>query len=123
MNQIFEKLQDDILAQLIAKVGVAIMYYGLLQREEVMEIQMKDVLVQENDEIIVKFPYATKTKDDGFEYYIPSKLIPSFKKFISKIDKKKGPNTRFLKNMSLKSGTRIQNCGGKGVERWIDLIE
>ena len=31
-------------------------------------------------EIVVKFPYATKTKDDRFEYYVPEKLIPSFKR-------------------------------------------
>ena len=108
MHEIFDKLEDGVPAQLIAKNGVALMYYGLLIREEVLEIQIKDVIVQENGEIIVKFPYATKTKDGGFEYYIPQKLMPSFTKFIGEIDKRKGPNTRFLKNTNMKTGKRTQ---------------
>ena len=122
MHEIFEKLEDDVPVQLIAKVGVALMYYGLLRREEVLEIQLKDVVVRENGEITVRFPYATKTKDDGFEYYVPTKLIPSFTKYLTEIDKSKARNTRFLKNMNIKNGFRTQNCGEKGVERWIELI-
>ena len=46
--------------------------------------------MQDDDKIIVKFPYATKTCDADFDYYVPVKLVPSFKKFISQLDTKKG---------------------------------
>ena len=40
MHKLFEKLDNEDLSQLIAKVGIALMYYGLLRKEEVLKIQM-----------------------------------------------------------------------------------
>ena len=77
---IFEKLDDNNPTHLLSKIGVALMYYGLLRCEEVIKIEVKDVRVLENVEIIVKYPYACKTRDKGFEYYVPQSLIGTFEK-------------------------------------------
>ena len=122
MKFIFENFDDNDPAQLAAKVGIALMYYGLLRCEEVMLVQVKDVVVVDENEIIVKFPYSSKTRDRGFEYYVPQNLVPSFRKYISQLASDKASTTRFLKNWNGRSKKRHQNTGEKGVGRWIALI-
>ena len=67
VNEIFQKFDYNDPNQLVAKVGIALMFYGLLRQEEVIMLQVQDVVVCEDGEVIVKFPYATKTKEDGFK--------------------------------------------------------
>ena len=122
MKAIFTNLVDTDYAHLLAKIGIALMYYGLLRCEEVIMLKIKDILVLNEQEIIVKFPYATKTRDAGFEYYVPKNLVPSFQTYIGQIAENQGPATRFMKNINLRSKKRYQNTGIKAVSRWIDII-
>ena len=85
-------------------------------------LQVKDIVVVYNAEVIAQFPYATKTRERGFEYYVSKKLEGSFRKYIGKLAEKKGFYSHFLKNWNILSENRHQNTGAKAVNCWINLI-
>lgn len=122
IKTIFTQPNDDDPKELVAKIGIALMYYGLLRQNEVLQIKIGDVDYKEDGEITIKFGYASKTRKIGFEYYVPEHLKCSFRKYIGQIrnpDQK--VNTHFLKNWNVGGKTRIQNLGVKMVGDWIDV--
>ena len=66
-----EKLfNNDIPRDLMLKIGISIMYYGLLWCNEILFIKIKDVVILEL--VHVDFPYATKRCTKGFRFKIPA---------------------------------------------------
>ena len=122
MTSILEGLDDENPKELLAKVGISLMYYGMLRKGEVMKLTVKDVEMTPDGNFIVRFPYATKNRDAGFEYLLPNNLLPSFKKYVRQIDEqwKTGDlSSRFLKNFNVNSKRRTQNMGIKQISKWI----
>ena len=74
---------------------------------------------------IVRFLYATKNRDAGFEYLLPNNLLPSFKKYVRQIDEqwKTGDlYSRFLNNYNVNSKRRTKNMGIKKISKWIIML-
>ena len=74
MKAVFAALDDDDLSELLEKIVISLLFYGMLRQNEVLLLQTKDIVAKDDGEVVVKFPYATKTRDDGFEYFVPKKL-------------------------------------------------
>ena len=85
-------------------------------------LQVRDIVVCNDNEIIVKFPYASKTRDAGFEYYVPFVLVPSYKRYLDQLPENRDVTSRFLKNWNNRSKKRHQNTGEKAIKRWIEKI-
>ena len=124
MRHIFEGMDEDDRDQLLAKVFIALMYYGMLRVSEVMRLSVKDVELTPGGNFIVRFPYATKNRDAGFEYFLPNNLLSSFKKYYNQIGdewKTAGMTSRFLKNYNAASKKRHQNMGIRQISKWIGM--
>ena len=106
MSTLFD---DNKPKDLMFKVGIAIMCYGVLRKKEILCIQIKDVTI--NVIINVEFPCSTKRRRKGFRFKIPEKLVPTFEKYISQISPKLDRTSRFMLNYNNRSKTRIQNMG------------
>ena len=66
-----EKLFDDnVPRDLMLKIGISIMYYGLLQCNEILFIEIKDIVVLEL--VHIDFPYVTKRCTKRFKFKIPA---------------------------------------------------
>ena len=102
MDRVFKDMYDESdPKQLASKVAVALMYYGLLRRNESVRIQLKDVQLALSDDVDIDFPYETKRRAKGFSFKIPESLKPTFKKYLSQFpDDPHTPDkpTRFLRN-------------------------
>ena len=122
ISNIFEKLDNNDPGHLLATIGIVLIYYCLLRCKEVLFLQVKDIVVVYNAEVIAQFPYATKTRERGFEYYVSKKLEGYFRKYIGKLTEKKGLYAHFLENWNMSSEKRHQNTGSKAVNCWINLI-
>ena len=99
MRHIFEGMDEDDRDQLLAKVFIALMYYGMLRVSEVMRLSVKDVELIPGGNFLVRFPYATKNWDAGFEILLPNNLLSSFNKYYNQIGdewKTAGKTSRFL---------------------------
>ena len=70
ISNIFEKLDNNDPGHLLAKIGIVLIYYCLLRCKEVLFFQVKDIVVVYSAEVIAQFPYASKTRERGFEYYV-----------------------------------------------------
>ena len=69
-------------------VSIALLYFGLLCAGEVRIIEVKDVIVIDNEKlkrIHVNFVYPQKRHNIGMDYYVPDDFLPVFKKHISEI--------------------------------------
>lgn len=120
MHKIFKKLDKDNPKELVAKVRILLMYYGLLRQNEVLKIRVMDVTTKDNQEIIVRYCFATKSKSTGFKFYVPEHLIPAFWKYLSQIKNIQSVRgTRFPKNYNLNGNCCTQNLGTRMVGYWI----
>ena len=102
--------------QLVSKVAVALLYYGLLRRCESLQIQLMDIEMGLTDDIDVNFPYKTKRSARGFSFKVPEWLKPTFRKYVAQFPENphtEGKPTRFLRNWTnSKDGLgRKQNMG------------
>lgn len=120
IKEVLSSLDDENVYELADKIGISLLFYGMLRQNEVLQLEVQDMELHESDgEVVVKFPYATKTRDQGFEYFVPEKLRSSFVKYIGQLDPRKGPTTRFLKNWSVQGKRRVQNMGEKKVRELV----
>lgn len=54
----FNHLLEDDHKELQTKIGTSLMYYGLKHESEVLDIKLKDDMVDNiNNEVVIKFPY------------------------------------------------------------------
>ena len=74
---------DNVPRNLILKVRISIMYYGLLCYNEILFIEIKDVVVQEV--MCIDYLCTTKRHTKGFYFKAPEWLVPSFETYISQI--------------------------------------
>ena len=109
-----EKLFDeDEPKDLMYKVGISIMYYGVLRRCEILVIQINNVTIAEV--VRVDYPYPTKRRVKGFKFVIPEWLVPTFQKYVDQINPDLSRNERFMLNYNTKSCRRTQNMGVNNV--------
>lgn len=86
---------DDDPKQLVDKIATSLKYYGILRRGESICLQLKDIQVDESEDIEIDYPYATKRSARGFS---PDWLKPSFVKYIAQFPLQSEETTSFLKN-------------------------
>ena len=105
--------KDDVPKDLLYKIGIAIMCYGLLRCKEMLSVEIKDATVEEK--VNVNFPYETKRRVKGFKFTIPSWLRPSFIKCIGQISPSIPRSSRFMLNYNSRGARRVQNMGATNV--------
>ena len=101
-------------------VAIALLYFGLLRSTEVQMIQMDDVKVEDlgsKKVIEVTFKHERKQRNEGFQYYIPSKFFPMFGRYSEEIckDTVASGNLQFLKNWNKIGRRRVQNTGKNNI--------
>ena len=111
--------KNEIKATLLG-VAIALLYYSLLRATEVQIIQMEYVQVENisSQRIIeVMFKHEHKLRNEGFQYYIPSKFYPMFARYLEGIcqDIVAAGNLQFLKNWNKVGKRRVQNTSKKNV--------
>jgi len=106
LTTLFDEDNDKDLLQ---KVGISIMYFGVLRRMEILLIQIKDVTVK--DLVNVEFPYKTKRRVKGFRFKLPEWLVATFLKYIGQFKEGLTNDCRFMRNFNQKSKKRVQNMG------------
>ena len=116
IKEVLVNLDVEVPKELLAKVGIALLFFGMLRQGEVMKLKKGDVSVGKTG-VHVDFPYATKTRTTGFSYLIPKYLMEAFKVYLGQVSAVP-VNERFLKNWSVKGKKRIQNCGVNMVKKW-----
>ena len=72
-------LNDDDPADLVCKIWVALMYFGLLQNNEAIQIQVEDVEYSGKYKTLnVIIPFSTKHRVNRFSFFIPKYLHELF---------------------------------------------
>ena len=61
---------DENPRELVFKLMVALAYYGLLRKEEILGINLKDVRLDLSDDIEVDYPYKCKRSPKGFSFTV-----------------------------------------------------
>ena len=56
MKAVFEALDDDNLIELLEKIVISLLFYGMLRQNEVLLLQIKDVFAKDDGEVFVKLP-------------------------------------------------------------------
>ena len=110
---LMEMYNEDDPQDLLEKITVSLMYYGLLRGGEVLQIEKKDVRLDLTEDIEVDFPYKTKRSAKGFSFKLPRWLKDCFAKYLGQFPDE-SENPKLLKNWTkCKNGKgRKQNLGG-----------
>ena len=67
MHLVKDLLDEEIPVDLLHKVIILLMYYGLLYPEGVLKIMKEDINMESNENYIeINFPYSSKTQLNGF---------------------------------------------------------
>ena len=111
-----KKLRMDDPFELMTIVTVALAYFGLLRKSEILTLEYQDVHLDKKNRLIeVFYDHPSKTRPIGFKYTIPSWLFDAFERYTEQIKDKK-PSGRFLKNaVKAKYGKIVRKTNmGKG---------
>lgn len=113
-------LNEEDPVHLESKVGGILAIYGLLRISELLKLTIDNVLCdfvlfrnENRNSWEVSFPYATKTRKEGFAFFIPGKYVTTFGKYIGQFKPNYDPHTRFLKNYNKLGNCRVLNLGEK----------
>ena len=118
MQKILEEMFDEEKPkELVRKIMVALAYFGLLRKEEILGICIKDVRLDLSENIEVDYPYPSKRNPKGFSFTLPGWLKPTLQKYIDQLPDDMPTTNRFLRNWSnRKDGKgRVQNFGEGGI--------
>ena len=115
MHLVKDLLDEEIPVDLLHKVIILLMYYGLLHPEEVLKIMKEDINMESNENYIeINFPYSSKTQLNGFSYLIPGQFKPTFHKYLSMFDNnEKFDSVRFIRNYNVRKKKFLQPAGEK----------
>ena len=111
-----KKLSKDDPFELLTIVTVALAYFGLLRKSEILTLEYSDVHLDKKSRLIeVFYDHPSKTRPIGFKYTIPSWLFDAFERYTAQIKDKK-PSGRFLKNaLKARDGKILRKTNmGKG---------
>lgn len=121
-------LNEDDPVHLESKVGGILAIYGLLRISELLKLTVDNVLCdfvlfrnENRNAWEVSFPHPTKTRKEGFAFFIPGKYVPTFTKYIGQLKTGYDPHTRFLKNFNRLGNCRVLNLGEKKICTWPKL--
>ena len=81
-------LEDDKPKSTLQGVAIALLYYGILRRTKVAMITVKDVsitTVGSQHHIQVMFLHNGKRRNEGFQFFIPSKFYPLVSRYVGEI--------------------------------------
>ena len=106
---------------LLAGVGTALLYYGLLRVVDLTKITIADVKKNNEGKYQIKFEHERKRRNLGFTYVIPAIYTKMFDHYVDEIDNKSKTSDRFMKNWNRRSKSRIQNCGKNAPKKFLDM--
>ena len=102
-------LNEDDDKDMLLKVGIAIVCFGVISRLEMPQTQIKDVTI--NDLVSTERPRATKRRNKGLRFKISDWLVSTFTKYIGKFEIGLTNNFRMTKNHHRKGMSRTENMG------------
>ncbi len=98
------------------------MFFGLLRQSEVIRIKQGWIQYEE-DFIQVNFREPTKTMREGFAFFVPNRLKPTFEKYAAQIDEDlRDDNERFLLRWTKSEKARRIPMGIKQVAKMAEDV-
>ena len=89
---------------------VSLLCHSVLHKIEANLVKKKDIAIKK-DHADPTIEYRVKRRFKGFMREIPGWMIDSFKLCASQLGSKRQENSRFMRSMSDKRGTRVQSVG------------
>ena len=105
--------KDDI----IYKVIILLMYFGLLRGTEVLNIKRGELSFIDTGEIQVEYRNSSKTRVKGFSYLIPKVYRKEFQDFLD--DWSPDGGDALLKNYNAKYSNRKKKTGWQTMEKCV----
>ena len=99
---LINKFNEEDDKELLCKVGISAMYFRLLRRSEILDMQMKDVET-EKEFVRITFPCEIKRRKKGFMFKAPGWLIDTFTKHVKQIKPGTNEKDRFMRNWNHKA--------------------
>ena len=109
--------KDDI----IYKVIILLMYFGLLRGTEVLSIKRDELSFIDTGEIQVEYRNSSKTRVKGFSYLIPKVYRKEFQDFLD--DWSPDGGDALLKNYNAKYSNRKKKTGWRTMEKMCRRVE
>ena len=102
-TELEEEHDNDDAEQLEDKTATYLLFFGLYQRFETLETQVKDAKLSESEDVDVFCQCKTKREAGGFSCKLTGWLKLSFELRVSQLSPKTKDDSRFLKNCSTNS--------------------
>ena len=109
--------KDDV----IYKVIVLLMYFGLLRGTEVLNVKREELSILETGEIQVEYQSSSKTRVKGFSYLIPKVYQKEFKDYLD--DWSAVGGNSLLKNYNVKCSKRKKKTGWRTMQKMCNRVE
>ena len=105
---------------MLFKIDSATMHLGVLRRLETLQIDIKDVVI--NDLVSAEDPHATKHRKKVLSFKFPGWLVSPLTKHIGQFKMILIENCRFMRNHDSKSKTRVQNMGEGQISKFSAVL-
>ena len=107
---LIDKFDEEDNEELLCKVRISVIHFGLLRQSEILDTQMKDAEI-EKEFGRINFSHETKRRKKGFMFKVPGWLADTLAKHVKQIKPGTNKKDRFMRNWNHESCKRVQNMG------------